>query len=317
MKAICDYYGLCPESGPISRLFARLVEGVSTPKRLFTVSEGVRALLRADKDRRLKVTAAGVKTFERQDQKSEAAAVAEANSKNPPCPFRVTHDGLALLAPLLRKQVVRPTALEMLALLEGRSVALAEEARVGLSEKEEGGGGEEKEGEVDEKKEEAGAGAGAEAAAAAAPAPQQHKHAGLWSDSATVAEVAACAIGGCVVCLRPEDAAALGVGKNGKSGGNGGENGSGGCNTEPDVAALATACWRGRASVTVHVTRNESSAYARRLRAALEAGGVEVPTPAPPAPRTVKTGSARDATRTEGGERGGAAASAPVAATTE
>ena len=95
--------------------------------------------------------AAGVKTFERQDQKSEAAAVAEANSKNPPCPFRVTHDGLALLAPLLRKQVVRPTALEMLALLEGRAVALAEEARVGLSEKEEGEEEEKKkEGEVGE-----------------------------------------------------------------------------------------------------------------------------------------------------------------------
>ena len=290
VAAICSYYGLSPSAGPISRLFARLVEGVSTPKRLFTVSEGVRDLLRADKDKRLKVTAAGVKTFERQDkQKAEVAVVEAADDADPPqqCPFRVTHDGLALLAPLLRKQVVRPTALEMLALLEGRAVALAEEARVGLSEKEE------KEEQEKKEKEEEEEGEG----------QQQHKHAGLWKDAATISEVAACAIGGCVVCLRASDASELGLGaRTGKSGNGKDEN-------EGDVAALATACWRGRASVTVHVTRNESSAYARRLRAALEAKGVEIGTAAPPAPTQQKTGSGRD--------NKPAAEATPAAATTE
>lgn len=318
VKAICSYYGLSPDAGPITRLFARLVEGVATPKRLFTVSEGVRALLRADRDRRLKVTAAGVKTFERQEQKSEAAAaaaaaVAEASTDNPPCPFRVTHDGLALFAPLLQKQVVRPTALEMLALLEGRSVALAEEARVGLSEKEgeeeqEGGEKEEKKKEEEDEEEDEEKKVGE--AAQQQQKQQQHKHAGLWKDPATTAEVAACAIGGCVVCLRPEDAASLGLGKSGKNSNGGGNENGGEAAAAADVAALATACWRGRASVTVHVTRNESSAYARRLRAALEARGVEIPTPAPPAPTTQKTGSARD----HNGPPAAAAAAAPVVA---
>ena len=291
--AICAYYGLSPQAGPISRLFARLVEGVSTPKRLFTCSEGVRALLRADRDGRLKVTAAGVKTFERQDkqkgerqQQQQQPANAEAGADAatdvvPPqqCPFRVTHDGLALLAPLLRKQVVRPTALEMLALLEGRAVALAEEARVGLSEKEEREGKRE-EGHDGEREEGHERKEGGEA-------PPQHKHASLWKDAETISEVSACAIGGCVVCLRASDASALGLGRSGTGGG-------GAAAAEGDAAALATACWRGRASVTVHVTRNESSAYARRLRAALESKGVAIPTPAPPAPTQQKTGSGRD-----------------------
>ena len=296
VAAICSYYGVSPSAGPISRLFARLVEGVSTPKRLFTVSEGVRALLRADRDKRLKVTAAGVKTFERQDKKAEAAATAAAGGGGgeagliSPCPYRVTHDGLDLLAPLLKKQVVRPTALEMLALLEGRAVALTEEARVGLSEKE--GGGEEQQ----QRQQQEAAKGGGGAPAQQQQQQQQHKHAGLWKDAATISEVSACAIGGCVVCLRAEDAAALGLGS--KSGGKEGAGGDAGEGEEAagggDTAALATACWRGRASVTVHVTRNESSAYARRLRSALEAKGVAIPTPAPPAPTTQKTGSGRD-----------------------
>jgi multisite-specific tRNA:(cytosine-C5)-methyltransferase len=269
LASLAAHYGLPADAGPLARLLCRSVEDVGAPRKLYCVSAGAARLLAADAagGRRLKVATAGVKMFERQEgaagkaaarAAAEAAAAGDASAEAVPPPYRVTHDGLHLLSGTLTRQVVRPTLGEVLAFLDDRSVTLPASVHVGMTKAKEeaenkaAGGGEGGEGAAA-----AAAAVDALVAAASAPAPAaapQHKKTfQTWADPATLADVAQCAVGGCVVALRAADAAALGF---------------------PPASGLAVAGWRGRASITVHVNKGESGAYAARLRAAMAAAGL-------------------------------------------
>lgn len=239
------YYGVPTASGPLSRLLVRSVEGVTEPRRVYAVSEGAQRLLAADasRGRRLKVATAGVKAFERQ---SRTPSGWTPDDGPPPPPYRVSHEGLRLLAPLLTKRVVRPTVVEVLALLDERVVALPAGVHVGLSKKADE---EEKAGGGDALAEDGDAPAAADAAPNPTQPPRPPRK--TFTDTSTLADVSACSPGGSVVALRPADADALGFG----------------------AAGFVVAAWRGRASVTVHVNKNESAAYAARLRGALRGAG--------------------------------------------
>ena len=88
------------------------------------------------------------------------------------------------------------------------------------------------------------------------------------SDAHTLEQLPALAMGCCVALMRPEDAAALGFSE--------GDDESG----VVAAAPVAIACWRGRASINVLVSKQEAAQLAERIleaRAKLAGGG------APPA----------------------------------
>ena len=114
-----------------------------------------------------------------------------------------------------------------------------------------------------EAKEEAAADGGAAAGEAKQPPPNQPTPKSKLSDPATLDELRAVAMGCCVALPRPGDAAALGL-DDGSEGATGGE------------PPLALACWRGRASLNVLVSKQEAAQLVERIqeaRAKLAAGG--------------------------------------------
>jgi len=267
---------------PLAALVVRSVEGVAAPRRVFGVSPGVQALLRADAGSggRLKIVAAGVKLFERADGKGGAPGLVTASGA---LRYRPASDGAAHLARARPgRQVSGVTPAELLSLLEGRVVSLPEEAKL---ERGSGGGG------VESKE---GAGAGAAAAAPPAPAlPPRTAALPAWADPATVAALPALSHGGCVITLREPDATRLGLPLAGPA------------------AGLATAAWRGRASVSLSIPAVEAAARAGVLRRAMAGAGMAVPPPPPaPVPQANKAnggGGEPEAkkAKTEGGGGGG------------
>ena len=244
-------FGLPTHAPPLSALVVRSVEGVAAPRRVFAVSPGVQALLRADAGSggRLKVVAAGVKVFERADGRGGAGGC---NTASGALRYRPASDGAAYLARARPgRQVAGVTPGEMLALLEGRVVGLPDEAKL---EKERGGG--------------RAGGAGEQAGPPPLPAlPPRTAALPAWADPATVAALPTLSHGGCVITLREPDATALGLPVGGPA------------------AGLATAAWRGRASVSLSIPAIEASARAGVLRRAMVGAGMEVPAvPAVPVP---------------------------------
>jgi multisite-specific tRNA:(cytosine-C5)-methyltransferase len=78
----------------------------------------LREYLAADHREQLKVVAAGVKIFERQEHKDPATGP-------PPCDYRLTQDGLHMMLPFVTKQIVHPTLEELKLILQRRSLNLA------------------------------------------------------------------------------------------------------------------------------------------------------------------------------------------------
>ena len=99
VESISDFYGL---SG-MQHLRALLVtrsDANDKPKKIYYITPQVKHLLAVDVRESLKVTALGVKVFERQKNKGAG------------CDFRLSQEGLPLLVPHLTKQTVRPTVRE-------------------------------------------------------------------------------------------------------------------------------------------------------------------------------------------------------------
>ena len=70
----------------------------------------------------LKVIAAGLKIFERQEHK-ETAGEASA-SAGATCDYRLVQDGLSMMLPFITKQVIHPTLAELKLILTRRSLQL-------------------------------------------------------------------------------------------------------------------------------------------------------------------------------------------------
>lgn len=118
---IKSFYGLDTTKVPVEgRVFTRNLPESGAPKRLYLVNESVRDLMTADfvQGQRLRILAAGVKVFERQEFRDEVIQGAAS------CPYRLTQEGLYAVLPALGKQIVRLSPDEMLRLLNERSIPI-------------------------------------------------------------------------------------------------------------------------------------------------------------------------------------------------
>lgn len=112
LMAMQTFYGLSEDSPITKSLIARNTE--SRPKRLNYISSGAKLLLQMDHKERLKVTVAGVKIFERQEDKNKILK----------CSYRVAQEGLPWILPCATRQVFYPNLEEFIAILTQRSVNL-------------------------------------------------------------------------------------------------------------------------------------------------------------------------------------------------
>lgn len=236
------------------------------PKKLTYVSRGVRLLLLTDVHAQMKVTAAGVKLLERQDNKDNLLS----------CPYRLAQEGMACVLPYIQRQRFEPSVEEYLALLQDRVVGLPEESKLHITKerKPEAAPDADTTPDLDTTLPDADAAAGeavpaAEGEEAAAVEPPQEakpeksgwpKPQRTFTDPATLAQMPSLSYGCCVAMLRDADAASLGF--------------TLGSEMQGSLAAnmpLAISCWRGRGSMNVLVSKQECAQVIERLQAAMAA----------------------------------------------
>ncbi|KDD75934.1 hypothetical protein H632_c429p1 [Helicosporidium sp. ATCC 50920] len=233
------FYGLRAGESLLDSLIARSAE--ATPKRLNLVSSGVKHLLRCDVSESLKITAAGVKLFERQTSRDGLVQ----------CAYRLSQEGLPAVLNLVGAQRFELGLGDLLELLQRRSVSLPESVKMHISRVQKlvkgmaGAEGEEPEGE---------AAAGEQAASEAGldgdaepDAPKVAPH--MLEDQATLAALESISYGCCVCTLRVVDGEPLGFTRD---------------------RPLAITCWRGRGTLTVLVSKQECAQTLDRIRVAQE-----------------------------------------------
>eukprot|EP00887_Chlorella_sp_A99_P007303 scaffold2.g7303.t1 len=262
LAAISGFYGL-PEGCPITGvLIARTPD--PRPKRLHFVSPS------SDARDQLRVTAAGVKVFERQESRDGLLA----------CAYRLAQDGLPTLLPYLHRQAFAPTMRELMALLQERTVVLPAEARMHITPKEQQEGGQQQHAEQEP------------AARQEAGAPAAEAQRFELADPETLAQLQELAFGCCVAVLRPADAATLGfepppapaaapptiAGAAAAAAAAAATAAAGG----EGAAGLAVACWRGRGSLNVLVSKQECAQIAERVHEAARKAGIDLPLAPPP-----------------------------------
>lgn len=122
LAAIQEFYGL-PTDCPVlcDSLIARSHE--PRPKKLSYLNPGAKLLLRMDVHEQIKVTAAGLKIFERQDTKDVLLS----------CLYRIAQEGLPYILPYLTRQKFQPTIKELLHILEDRVVSLPVQCKVHIT----------------------------------------------------------------------------------------------------------------------------------------------------------------------------------------
>jgi hypothetical protein len=225
----------------------------------------------------IKVTAAGLKMFERQDTKDNLLT----------CFYRIAQEGMPYLMPYVTKQRFQPTVDELLHILRDRVVALPAEVKMHITKnlsqpapdtanqetalEETYNDGEETNAPI-ATEEETVVGGGFDPAPdfveteAKQEQPQrQPKRDPRFAlhDRLTLDQLNEVHYGCCVATLRDADVAALGLASDGAAEGALAVN-----------APVAVACWRGRGSLNVLVSRQECEQMVDRLRAA--SGVVEV-----------------------------------------
>lgn len=114
LSSMQEFYGFAPGFMLGQQLISRTSTDVVRPKRLYYVSAGVKALLTQDEQEQLKVTATGLKTFERQETKDGRSI----------CAYRVAQEGVPVVLPYMTRQILLPSLEEFLALLTHRSLTL-------------------------------------------------------------------------------------------------------------------------------------------------------------------------------------------------
>ena len=112
LERISDFYGIAVDSPLISNLVARTSDPL--PRKLVYLGDGPKLLLQMDEKNKLKVVAAGVKVFERQDSK-----VAQTGES---CRYRISQEGTHLVLPHMTKQVVALSVDDFSKLLSDRVV---------------------------------------------------------------------------------------------------------------------------------------------------------------------------------------------------
>ena len=121
IDSITDTYGIDRSKLPLHKNAVTRTADSSRPKRVYMLTDGLREFLAADHREALKVIAAGVKIFERQEHK-------DVGTNGPaPCDYRLTQDGLHMMLPFVTKQIVHPTLAELKLILQKRSLNLAED----------------------------------------------------------------------------------------------------------------------------------------------------------------------------------------------
>jgi multisite-specific tRNA:(cytosine-C5)-methyltransferase len=104
----------------------RTAEG-SKPKRVYYVTPNLRQYIAADTRESLRITAIGLKVFERQNLTDEKDSYFGADSKVlSACNYRLNQDGLFLTLPFMTKQAITITIPELLQILKLRGLALVE-----------------------------------------------------------------------------------------------------------------------------------------------------------------------------------------------
>ena len=119
IDGITDVYGIDREKFPVHKNAVTRTVDTSRPKRVYMLTDGLREYLAADHKEQLKVIAAGLKIFERQEHKGPQDAPDVETSD-----YRLTQDGLHLTLPFVKKQIVRPTLAEFKLILQRRSLQL-------------------------------------------------------------------------------------------------------------------------------------------------------------------------------------------------
>ncbi|KAG7671388.1 hypothetical protein Ndes2526A_g02089 [Nannochloris sp. 'desiccata'] len=283
IAAIRAAYGLGPACAMPDSLISRSTD--ARPKRLSYISPGCKLLLRMDAKEQLKVTAGGLKMFERQENKEK---LLKTN-------YRISQEGLPNLLPHMTRQRFQPTVEEFIKVLNERAIGLPEEVKVHITKRK----SEAAEGELSDGGGAADvAGKGAEGAAAAAPpqdvdvadatlgigeaVPVAANTAAIeteetkeetaapafaptktrfhFHDPSTLEQLAAVEYGCCVATLRAEDVAGLELAGEGDAEGGLASN-----------APIAIVCWRGRGTLNVLVSKQECAQMADRLETAVAA----------------------------------------------
>ncbi|CAL6331498.1 unnamed protein product [Bathycoccus prasinos] len=99
----------------------------SKPKRVYYVTPNLRQYIAADTRESLRITAIGLKVFERQNLNDDKDSYFGADSKVlSSCNYRLNQDGLFLTLPFMTKQAITITIPELLQILKLRGLALVE-----------------------------------------------------------------------------------------------------------------------------------------------------------------------------------------------
>jgi hypothetical protein len=278
-----DFYGLdAPKEGGgrfaqvRTHLVTRSLEGANAlPKRVYFLSDAALGLLMADEREALRVTAAGLKVFERQELRGGA--------RGGPCAYRISQEGLPFVLPHVTRQVLRLNAEDLTRLLTERNLltppgalhpedpgpGAAEDGDEGQEGGAAGGGGGEGEGDQPST---------SKAAQVAQGAAQVVRNKARLLDSPyAVEQLRRMHVGGAVAALDAAAAAELGMAaadEEAASDGNAAH------------APMALCVWRTRASVGVLATKAECVAMLDKLaraRAEKAGGAAVVEGPAAPA----------------------------------
>ncbi|WIA32878.1 hypothetical protein OEZ86_006052 [Tetradesmus obliquus] len=114
IKMLVDFYGVEASFPLATHLITRSLEA-AFPKRLYYVSDALLAVLLADVRESLKITATGLKLFERHELRGKELGK---------CQYRIAQEGLPFLLPHLTKQVIRLPVADFMRLLADRNVPL-------------------------------------------------------------------------------------------------------------------------------------------------------------------------------------------------
>jgi hypothetical protein len=235
------------------------------------LSDAALGLLMADEREALRVTAAGLKVFERQELRGGA--------RGGPCAYRISQEGLPFVLPHVTRQVLRLNAEDLTRLLTERNLLTPP----GALHPEDPGPGAAEDGEGEEGGAAGGEGEGngdgeqpstSKAAQVAQGAAQVVRNKARLLDSPyAVEQLRRMHVGGAVVALDAAAAAELGMAAADEEASDG----------NAAHAPMALCVWRTRASVGVLATKAECVAMLDKLaraRAEKKAGGAAAEAPA-------------------------------------